>query len=300
MKSHFTLSNRIVEFTPPSVTKPNRGNQVKIGSRAALALAVSGASVMLTGACYGQAALDVATGSTYSGGWSAGQNGGYGFGAWSFDGTTSPGGVANPGAQQGLSSGSAIGTAWTMYNLGNVNTGGTGISDVGRAINAGLRPGQTFTAVLQNPTAYHFYGGYDICFGNATDNYLAGDNSAAIRVGVFNYFGNNWSGTSLSASTTGAAGMDLSLTIFSSTAYGVTLTPLSNPSAAQSFYGTYSGPLNYVNFREYDGTSTSSPTDVANNIEISSMSVSVVPEPANFAVLSGLGATGLLFFRRRK
>jgi len=297
MKSHFTLSNRIVEFTPPSVLKKT---QIGMGSRAALALAVSGASAMLTGACYGQAALDVASSSTYAGGWSAGQNGGYGFGAWSFNGTSSPAGVADPGAQQGISTGSGIGTAWTLYNLGNVNSGGSGISDVGRGINGGLQQGQTFTAVLKNPTAYHFYGGYDILFENGTDNDPAGVATSAIRVGVFNYFGNNWSGTGLSASTTGAAGMQFSLTIFSPTDYGLTLTPLSNPSLASTTYGTYSGPINYVNFREYDGTSTSSPTDTANNVEISSMQVSAVPEPASFALLGGLGATGLAFLRRRK
>ena len=31
-------------------------------------------------------AADYATKATYAGGWSAGQNGGYGFGAWSFNG----------------------------------------------------------------------------------------------------------------------------------------------------------------------------------------------------------------------
>jgi hypothetical protein len=310
MKSHFTLSNRIVEFTPPSATKQNRGSHVKIGSRAALALAVSGASVMLTGACYGQyAAADTAAGPTYSGGWSAGQNGDFGFGAWNFNGTVNPGGTADPGAQQAISNTSSVGTAWTLFNLGS-EPSGSGISDVGRSIVAGggLLPGQSFYMVMQNPTAYHFFGGFDILFNNATDNDPAGVNTAAIRAGVFNYGGNNWGitdangghNTTLSGSVTGAAGMQLSLTIFSATAYGLTLTPLSNPSAAYTYYGTYSGPINYVNFREYDGTANSSPTDAANNLEINEMFITSVPEPASFAVLSGLGATGLLFFRRRK
>jgi len=308
MKSHFTLSHRLVEFTPPSAMKQNRGSHVKIGSRAALALAVSGASAMLTGVCYGQAALDVATGSTYSGGWSAGQNGGYGFGAWSFNGTVNPTGTADPGAQQTISSSSSIGKAWTLFNLGS-EPSGSGISDVGRSITAGggMLPGQTFTTVMQNPTTYHFFGGFDILFGNLTDNDPAGVNTAAIRAGVFNYGGNNWGindgtghSTPLSGSVTGAAGMDLSLTLFSATAYGLTLTPLGNPSAAYTYYGTYSGPINYVNFREYDGTVNSSPTDTANNLEISSMALSVVPEPGSFSLMSGLGAASLLLLRRRK
>jgi len=310
MKSHFTLSGRIVEFTPPSVTKKNSGSRISIGSRTALALAVSGASAMLTGVCSAQIASDSATGSTYSGGWSAGQNGGTGFGAWSFDGTTSPGspGTADPGAQQTISSSSSVGTAWTLFNLGS-EPAGSGISDVGRSITAGggLQIGQQFQTVLQNPTAYHFFGGFDISFLNGTDNNPAGDNTSAIRAGVFNYGGNNWgisdsgsgNSTTLSGSTTGAAGMVLSLTLTSATAYSLTLAPLGNPSDTYTYNGTYSGTINYVNYREYDGIGMSpGPNDTADNLEISSMSI--VPEPSSFGLIGGLGATGLLFLRRRK
>ena len=85
-----------------------------------------------------------------------GQNGGYGFGAWSFNGTSSA------GVQQGMSSASSIGTAWTLFNLAT----SSGISNAGRAITeaGGLQPGQTFETVIQNPTTYHFYRGWDIVF----------------------------------------------------------------------------------------------------------------------------------------
>jgi len=306
MKSHFTIGNRNIEFVPPSARKTNLGSHSRIGSRAALAFAVSGASAMLTGICSGQVALDVATGSTYSGGWSAGQNGGFGFGAWSFNGTVNPGGTADPGAQQTMSSSSSIGRAWTMFNLGS-EPAGSGISDTGRSITeaGGLQSGQTFQTVIQNPTAYHFFGGYDILFNNATDNNAAGNNAAAIRVSVFNYGGSSWNindagshPTGLSASTTGAAGVVVDLTLTSATAYALTLTPLGNPSAAFTYDGTYSGPINYVNFREYDGTSAG-PNDAANNLEISSMEITSVPEPSSLALI-GLGSSSLLFFRRRK
>jgi hypothetical protein len=38
--------------------------------------------------------------------------------------------------------------------------------------------GQTFETLIENPTAYHFFRGFDLGFLNATDNHLAGDNSA--------------------------------------------------------------------------------------------------------------------------
>ena len=45
--------------------------------------------MMMNGNCVAQTfiAADYATNSIYASGWSAGQNGGYGFGPWSFDGT---------------------------------------------------------------------------------------------------------------------------------------------------------------------------------------------------------------------
>ena len=81
--------------------------------------------------------------------------------------------------------------------------------------------------------------------------------------------------------------MQLALTIFSATAYGITLTPLTDPSAAYTYYGNYSGPINYVNFREYDRTVNSSPTDTANNFEISQMFITPVPEPPALRFLAG-------------
>src|ERR1700690_4124932 len=97
----------------------------RISSGTAMACAVSGATAMMTGVCSAQIAADYATNPTYSGGWAAGQNGGYGFGAWSFNGTDPV-----PGGQQGMSSSSPLGTAWTLFNLSSTS----GISTAGRAI----------------------------------------------------------------------------------------------------------------------------------------------------------------------
>jgi hypothetical protein len=269
----------------------------------ALAWAVTGATAMMTGVCSAQVtAADYATNSTYASTWSAGQNGGFGFGAWSFNGTSSTNGVADPGAQQTMSSSSAIGRAWTLFNLGSAPAG-SGLSDVGRAINGGLQVNKIFETVIENPTAYHFYGGFDILFFNGTDNLPGGNNAAAIRASVFNYGGSSWGindpshrSTPLTAAGTGAAGMKLDLYISSATSYSLTLAAL-NGSGTYTQTGTLTGgPIDYVNFRLYNGLSAG-PDDTANNFEISYMTV--IPEPSTLALL-GLCSAGLLFIRRRK
>ena len=99
--------------------------------------AVAGAATMLNGNCSAQnhlIAADYATNSAYASGWAAGQNGGYGFGAWSFNGTD----PTPAGTYQTMSSSSPIGTAWTLMTHAN----NTGLANAGRAINGGLLPGQ--------------------------------------------------------------------------------------------------------------------------------------------------------------
>jgi hypothetical protein len=226
-------------------------------------------------------AADYATNAAYLSGWSANQNGGYGFGAWSFDGTTGTNGLPDPGGQQTMSSAAPIGTAWTLFNQGSAPAG-SGISDVGRAIAGGLKPGQTFETVIANPTAYHYYGGFDILFYNGTTNLPAQVNSAALRTLVFNFFNTNWkvvdsSGTAVSpldSATTTAAGMKFDFTLLSTNTYSLTLTPLSNPSAAYTHTGTLitNLPINWVNYRLWNGQSSGS-NDLAENFFISSMTI---------------------------
>lgn len=248
--------------------------------------AVAGAVTALNGNCSAGTfiAADYATNSIYGSGWSAGQNGGYGFGAWSFDGTADPSGNSDPGSQQTMSSASPIGTAWTLFNLSPGTNNGSGISVAGRAIGqvSGLQPGQTFETVIANPTAYHYYGGFDILFYNGTTNLPAGDNAAALRTLVFNYYTTTWkindySGTTvtpLTAANTAAAGMKFDFTLTSTNTYSLTMTPLSNPSAAYTQNGTLNTnlPINWINYRLWNGPS-SGPNDTADNFEISSMTI---------------------------
>lgn len=263
-------------------------------SGAAIACAVTGATTLMPNTGAAQIANDSA--STY-GSWTTGSTGGTDFGAWSFNGTSGGGG-------QTLSSAGAIGTAWTMTTV----TNGAGISDVGRSITGGLGIGQTFQTVIQNPTSYHYFGGFDILFLNATDNNAGGVNTAAIRDQVFHsgYYnpGDLWSvqdggsgGTmSLSSANTGAKGVQIDLFLASATTYSLTMTAL-NGSGSSTIAGTYSGPINYINYRLYDGAASTGPNDVADNLGISSMEV--LPEPSSIALMTA-GLAGLAFLRRRK
>src|SRR5262245_53963160 len=91
-------------------------------------------------------AFDTATDAAYDDGWQAGDNGGFGFGPWNFDGTY------NSPLQQTTDIFSApnnLGRAWTLYNpdgpaVGTANPpqGGTDIARAGRGFPA-LVPGDT-------------------------------------------------------------------------------------------------------------------------------------------------------------
>jgi hypothetical protein len=267
--------------------------------------AVAGATTLLGGSAPAQnfVAADYATNPTYTSGWSAGQNGGYGFGPWSFDGTTDVSNNPDLGAQQTMSSAAAIGTSWTLFNLSSTG----GISIVGRTINGtnGLQPGQTFETVIQNPTAYAFYRGFDILFANSTTNLPAGDNTSALRMLVFNYYSTHWkavdsAGTTfvpLASADTGASGMKFDLTLLSTNAYSLTMTPLGNPANAYTHTGILSAslPINQVTYRLWDNQSTG-PNDTADNFFISSMTVAGltlnIQTAGTNAVLSWLNIPG--------
>jgi len=259
----------------------------------------------MAGHCSAQVvASDSATDPAYSGGWSAGQNGGSGFGAWSFNNTDpTPAGV-----YQGISTSSSLGTSWSLM----AHSTSTGLANAGRSIIGGLNAGQMFQLTPQNPinnAGIYTYRGFDILFGTGPDNNVGGDNTSALRLSVFDYFNAamNWNihdasshpNTSLSAITTGASGMILDLTLTSATAYTLSLAPQSSPSSPYyTFSGTLASPISYVDFRNYN-SSSSGLTDTPNNFNIGSMEVVNVPEPTTMA-LTALGAISFMLYRRRK
>src|SRR6266404_8262902 len=294
MRSHFIPSTPNTGPIAPSATKgPMRSHFLM--SSAAMACALSATTAMMPAVCSGQIAADYATDATYGGGWAAGQNGGYGFGAWSFNGTD----PTPPGQYQAMSSSSPIGTAWTLSTHAN----NTGLANAGRAINGGLLPGQTFETVIDNPTPSHFFRGFDILFTSGPDNNPGGNNTSALRASVFNYGSTTWgindaggsSSSGINQATVAAAGMRFDLTLTSATTYSLTLTPL-NGATPYTHAGTLAGggPITWIDYRLYHGTSSGA-EDPVNNFEISSMTI--VPEPSTLALL-GLGSAGLLFLRR--
>ena len=277
MKSHFTL-----------------------GRGAAIACAVSSATTMLTGVCSGQIAADYAIFPTYDSGWSAGQNGGFGFTAWSF------GGTSGSAVQQGMNSTSPfnqLGRAWTLYNPAG-SPAGTDLAQAGRGF-APLAVGQTFETVIDSPSERTFYRGYTIRLGSGADN-TATERFAAYTFEYFSYgkwYTGNGSGnhaTSLFDTDTAAAGMRLDFTLTGTDTYHLSLTPLSNPAKVYSEDGTLkaSGPVDYVLFQLYGNQSD--PTK-ATDFYISGMTIlpAAIPEPSSLALI-GLGSAGLLFLRRRK
>ncbi|MGH7993456.1 MAG: hypothetical protein ACREDQ_08065 [Limisphaerales bacterium] len=241
------------------------------------ACAVAGATAVLNGNCSAAPfiAADYATNSAYAGGWSAGQNGGYGFGAWSFTTDIDTNGVPIQNAKDSTSPYDPFGVAWTLYNpvgpaVGSPNPPDTGtgapsgdVSRAGRALpNGGLQVGQTFSTIISNPTERKFFRGYTIILSTGSDNVLYGGVGTAIGVGTFDYYvPGGWytlptfkyGGTGLFDTDTTTNGMELDVTITSTNSYHLVMTPLNNPGIAYSEDGTYTNSvINWVTYQLYN------------------------------------------------
>lgn len=274
MRSHFSLRSL------------NRG--------AAAACAVAGAATVLNGKAAAQTviAADYATNSAYAGGWSAGQNGGYGFGAWSMDytGGTSPTNVLQ-NAMDLTSPYDPFGVAWTLFNpegkppgAGGIGDSpgtcdnppvGTDISRAGRAIPGGLQVGQTFSTVIANPADRSFFRGYTLVLAHDSDNVQYGGANTMLSVGAFEYFtygrwyaaGTNgfnrgYTGTTLFDADTTTNGMEIDVSVTGTNSYHVVMTPLDNPANAFAEDGGFAtnGLVTWVTFQLYNTDSDFYPT----------------------------------------
>jgi hypothetical protein len=187
--------------------------------RLAAGAVIVGSTAMTSAMCYAHSAFDAATDAVYNDGWQAGDNGGSGFGPWSFDGTYSavetvpPNG---PGMQQAMDDGlqagtqassqhNQIGEAWTLFNPNGPTPGpepndGSDIARAGRALPGDMHVGDTLTLTIDNPTQRNFFRGWTIKLldGGANSCY-AGDNcttpafdpgsvATKLSIGTFEYF----------------------------------------------------------------------------------------------------------------
>lgn len=257
-----------------------------LGSGVAAVCAVAGASAMMNGNCSAQTfiAADYATDPAYAGSWSAGQNGGYGFGPWSMNYT---GTNLLQNAMDSTSPYDPFGVAWTLYNPEGtipspVNSPGgqcvnpptsTDISRAGRAFpNGALQVGQTFSTVIANPSCRTFFKGYTIVLSTGSDNIQYGGVGEQISVGTFEYFTyGRWytsaGPTSLFDTDSTTNGMQVDITLTSTNTFHVAMTPLGNPGLAYSADGTLEnkgladqGPVNWVTYQLYNTDSDFYPT----------------------------------------
>lgn len=239
---------------------------------------VAGATTWSSAVCYAvQLASDTAANAAYNDGWQEGDNGGFGFGPWSFDGTVTnnpvPGepDLPDDGNQQAMDDGLKTGTqtsstfndvgrAWTMFNNKGKNVGtangatGTELAQAGRSMPA-LQVGQTLSVVLDNPIQRFFFRGYNLKLNigdNANICYL-GDNCSTPEYDPGSVT-TNWVVQTFQYDLPGQwywpddtfplhdmdtdTGVRIDFTLTAADAFSFTMTPLDNPGIAATKTGT--------------------------------------------------------------
>jgi hypothetical protein len=301
--------------------------------RLAAATVIAGTTAMTSAMCYAHTAADSATDVVYNDGWDEGDNGGSGFGPWSFDGTYT---TADPGQQamdDGMQVGTAassqhnqIGEAWTLFNPLGPTPGpepndGTDIARAGRALpNGGLHIGDTLTVTVDNPTERNFFrgwtikllrGGANACYAGdncTTPAYDPGSIETKLGVGTFEYFSyGEWfdgdNGTGLFDTDTND-GVTISITRTGRQRAQVTMTSPGNLPVTDDVPLQGRGLGDWLMIEYYGTDSDTYPTLMAPRGEtdfyISSMSVVGVPEPGTAALLVLGGGASLLGLRRRR
>jgi PEP-CTERM motif-containing protein len=261
-------------------------------------------------------AADSATNAPYDDGWQAGDNGGFGFGAWDFTGTyNTPVGQT----MDIFSDPNDLGRAWTLFNA-DAPPGpgaGTDIAQAGRLIPGGLAPGNTITVVVDNPIERRFFRGYTVRFNSGGGNTVyAGVPQSRMAVGTFEYFTNGkWFATGTGGNPNlfdldTRHGMRIDLTLTGIDTFHLEMTPLNDPSIKFTKNGTLAGPagapINWVEFELYNTDSDWYPTHTITGGEtdfyISYMQVTgEIPEPSSVLLaMAGVGGLGILTRRKRE
>ena len=248
-------------------------------------------------------------------GWQAGDNGGFGFTPWNFDagywyqGTVTQ--YANPGfhaIDDGLQAGTHysnpfnnIGKSWDVGSP----VGSGGAPRYGRGFPA-LQVGQTFSAVLDNPTRRQFYKGYFVQLNGGTGGYngnicnqghscsTGGTGVGKLNLWRFEYFNYGaWqvadSGNtvlSLTDTDTAATGFRLDVTLTGPDTYDLKIytSPLSaNPVLAYSQSGTLQNsgaPVDWFSITFFNPTTDSgTPPTTATDFYIRSLEITGVAPP---------------------
>jgi hypothetical protein len=253
-----------------------------------------GACILLKTNCSAQplTAADYSTNSMYASDWTAGQNGGFGFTPWSFDGTSSS---TNQQRIDNSSPFNRLGPAWTLFNPLSSD-----LAEAGRGF-AGLQVGQTISTVFENPTNRVFFHGYTVRLVSGTNNVYSGSTNASVErfaLYMFDYYpydpdvglwkvgsGTGNSYTTLYDTNTASAGARLDFTLTGPNNYQFTLTPLDNPGIAYTGTGALknSGPIDWIQFEVYNATSD--PTNAATDFFVSSITITgVQPIPPKIVV----------------
>jgi hypothetical protein len=307
-----------------------KNSWTKTFRRLAAGAVIAGSTAMSSAMCHAQQAYDAATDPVYDIGpnlWDEGDNGGYGFGPWSFDGTydtLDPGGEKmDNGLQLGTQASSQhnnLGEAWTLYNPLGPTPGpepndGTDIARVGRNLGGDfLRVGQTLSVTVDNPTQRNFFRGWTVKLlsGGANSCYM-GDNCSTplydpgsiqtkLGVGTFEYFTyGDWydgNGNSPLKDVDTNDGITISVTRTGRQNGIVTMASPGNPIHTETvnFQGSR-GTVDWIMIEYYGTDSDTYPTLMTPRGEtdfyISEMSLSSIPEPGTIGLLV-LGAGTLL------
>jgi len=255
-------------------------------------------------------AADSSTNAPYDDGWQAGDNGGFGWGAWDFTGTyNTPVGQT----MDIFSHPNDLGRAWTLYNADAPPGpgGGTDIAQAGRAIPGGLDVGQTLTVVVDNPTERRFFRGYTVRLNTGGGNTVyAGVPQTRMAVGTFEYGTNGrWYSTDGNPTLFDVNtnhGMRIDLTLTGADTFNLKMTPLNDPSIAYSDSGMLSGsgPIDWVEFELFNTDSDYYPqhTITGGETDFYISYMQIVPEPgsAGLMLLGGTALAGLAGRRKNR
>jgi hypothetical protein len=241
------------------------------------------------------------TSANYTGGWSTSTspNLGSGFGAWSFADNDGGGSAPYAGTYLDLASYSnpdtvlTGGSSWGVYANGAANA----FINITRAFNTGggsaSLVNQTFSVAFNSSGIGSAGQSAGLSVGTAFSLSYAGggpDNmTLSVDGGAANAISVNYAqmaaGINVALTVTGPAGS-------SSEGYSLVISPFAGGPALYSTSGTFDSSV-------YNTSSfTLSDVNTANNQYFNNLSI--VPEPASFAMLGFAGLTSLLAIRRRK